>query len=521
MKWANSSLRKLAAAAVIGTGLSAPSSAQQAPTLPDFQPINPPAGQVALPPAGNAVPTAVPDILQPIPTPPPSVQPETQPTRILMQSPAPAQPQPPIFSQQPPPFQVTPDTPAATNDPNFYPGNKPVQDLSALSPGKFKDTKYKWYGFVRLDGTYDFRPMGGTDSFVPAQIPVPQGQGQNFAANARYTRFGFDTETPIERMNWNLKTRIEIDFFNGNDSGSFGSLPLRLRFAWADFGPFLIGQAASQFMDYDAYPNVLDYQGPAGMIVMRQGVAAYRVPFGDRLQVTAAIEQPYSDIQWLENGVWVVNPGSGVITTPGVGKNIQDVPDLTSNVRYKGDYGHVQVAGIARKLTFQPAAGSTLDELGYGANVTGTFHPWAYFGDTPTSGDCATCLSKSRFLYGFAAGRGITRYFNDENSLGLDATWDPVNGFRAIPSTGWHIAYEQWWSMHWISNFTYSETQVDLTSTLPANTYNRANYITANIIWLPHERFGVGLEGLYGTRKNKDGEKGDNTRIQMGFQYRF
>ena len=45
--------------------------------------------------------------------------------------------------------------------------------------------------------------------------------------------------------------------------------------------------------------------------------------------------------------------------------------------------------------------------------------------------------------------------------------------------------------------------------------------MSANLIWLPVERMGVGLEYLYGFRKNKDGQKGDNTRIQMAFQYRF
>ncbi|HEY2786084.1 MAG TPA: DcaP family trimeric outer membrane transporter [Fimbriiglobus sp.] len=546
------------AAAVIGTGLSSTALAQQSPQLPDFQPVKQYPGQLpyqaVLPPAGYPAQTAIPGIPQPppafqpvnqypgqvsyqavpptgypaqtavpgIPQPNPAFQPEMQPTRILTQAPAPTQPQPPIFSQQPPPFQVTPDTAAASNDPNFYPGNKPVQDLSSLLTGNFKSTKYKWYGFVRLDGTYDFKPMGGTDSFVTSQIPVPQGRGQNFAMNPRYTRFGFDTETPIESMDWTLKTRLEVDFFNGNDSGAFGSFPLRLRFAWADFGPFLIGQAASVFMDYDVFPNVLDYQGPPGMILMRQPIAAIHFPVGEKLQVSMGIEQPYSDIQWLENGAWVLNPGSGVITTPAVGKNVQDVPDVTSNVRYKGDYGHVQVAGILRKLTFQPAAGdSAYDDVGYGINVTGTFHPWAYFSGTSTSGDCATNLSKSRFLWQYAAGRGISRYYNDVNGLGLDATWDPANGLRTIPSEGWFLAYEHWWTNKWISNFTYSETQLDLTNTLPGNTYNRANYVTANLIWLPVERMGVGLEYLYGTRKDKDGEKGDNTRIQVGFQYRF
>jgi hypothetical protein len=430
---------------------------------------------------------------------------------------------PPLLSSQPPPFQVAPDRPAATNDQNFFNGFPGVQDaFDRLSAGKFNNTKYKWYGFVRLDGTYDFRPMGGTDSFVTSQIPVPQSRGQNFAMNPRYTRFGFDTETPVESLDWSIKTRIEMDFFNGNDSGSFGSFPLRLRFAWADFGPFLVGQAASLFMDYDVFPNVLDYQGPSGMVLMRQPLASIHFPVGDRLKVSMGIEQPYSDIQWLENGVWVVNPGSGVITTPGVARNVQDVPDFTANVRYTGDYGHVQVAGIARKLTYQPEVGdSALDAIGYGINATGSFHPWACLHDTPTSGECATAMSKSRFLWQFAAGRGINRYIQDINGLGLDATFDPVNGFRTIPSYGWFVSYEQWWAKKWASVFTYSRTQNDLTDTLPGTTYKQAAYASCNLIWLPVERMGVGTELIYGNRENFNGEKGDNTRIQMGFQYKF
>ena len=96
------------------------------------------------------------------------------------------------------------------------------------------------------------------------------------------------------------------------------------------------------------------------------------------------------------------------------------------------------------------------------------------------------------------------------NGLGLDATFDPANGFRAIPSYGWFVAYEQWWAKNWASNFTYGQNAIDLTDTLPGNTYERANYVSANLIWLPVERMGVGLEYLYGFRENKDGQKGEN-----------
>jgi hypothetical protein len=75
----------------------------------------------------------------------------------------------------------------------------------------------------------------------------------------------------------------------------FGSFPLRLRYACADFGPFRLGQAASMFMDYDVFPNVLDYQGPDGMVLMRQVFARVTRPLGDNWHLAFAAEQPYPD----------------------------------------------------------------------------------------------------------------------------------------------------------------------------------------------------------------------------------
>ena len=47
-----------------------------------------------------------------------------------------------------------------------------------LFPGTYlvpaTNTSFKWYGFVRLDGIYDFNPIGGTDSFVTARFRFPR-----------------------------------------------------------------------------------------------------------------------------------------------------------------------------------------------------------------------------------------------------------------------------------------------------------------------------------------------------------
>ena len=435
-------------------------------------------------------------------------------------SPVPPAPSADSMSSRPAPFQVGADTSPAQNNQNFFEGNASIQDLSALLSGKFNNTKYKWYGFVRVDGIFDFKPIKSTDDFVTSSIPVPQGRGENAVLTPRYTRLGWDTETPWKECDWTIKTRIEVDFFNGNTSGAFGSFPLRLRFAWVDVGPFLIGQAASLFMDYDVFPNVLDYEGPPGMVLMRQPIVAYRLPIGDKVKVSVGVEQPYSDIQWFENGTWIVNPGSGIVSTPGVGRNIQNMPDFTGNVRCDWDYGHTQVAGILRKLTFQPAVGSDESQLGYGINLTGTFHPWAYCEGCPAK-DAKRPLEKCRFMGQFAAGRGINRYIQDINGLGLDATFDPVNGFRALDSVGWFVAYEHWWAEKWASVFTYGQADTSLTDTLPPDTYKSATYLTGNLIWLPVERMGVGFEALYGNRTDKDGQSGNDTRLQMAFQYKF
>jgi len=444
----------------------------------------------------------------------------------------------PGLSSKPPAFTIPPGeaaptpaakdgtAPAVTNDTNPFAGFPQVQDaLADLLPGNFKNTKYKWYGFVRLDGIYDFNPIGSTDDFVTSTIPIPQGKGRNFVLTPRYTRLGFDTLTPLEEHDWEVKTRIEMDFFNGNTSGVFGSFPLRLRFAWIDVGPFLVGQAASLFMDYDVFPNVLDYEGPPGMVLMRQPIIAYRYAIADNLKLSVGVEHPYSDIQWFEDGGFVVNPNTGIITKAGVAKNIQGLPDFTANLKYTGEYGHLQVAGILRKLEFQTAAEEDEIKWGYGVNVTGSFRPWAYMhGVGKGGGDCGNCdnvMDKCRILGQYACGRGISRYIQDINGLGLDAAWDPVAGFRTIQAQGWFLSYEQWWTDKVASVFTYGQSWVDVPDFLPGDTYKSADYFAMNLIWLPVERMGMGIEFLYGTRENKDGGKGKACRIQTGFQYKF
>jgi hypothetical protein len=275
-------------------------------------------------------------------------------------------------------------------------------------------------------------------------------------------------------------------------------------------------------MDYDVFPNVLDYQGPNGMVLMRQLIARVTIPLADQLHVAFAAEQPYSDISWFQDGEFVVNPGSGVITTAGAPRNVQDVPDFTGNVRYDTDFGHVQVSGILRKLTFQPAVGSDMNRLGSGVNLTADFRPWAWLVQSdPERKDKPTALERCRILGQYAVGRGINRYLQDPNGLGLDAVFDPIGGFRALYSVGWFVCYEHWWMEKLASNFCYGGINTALPAAVPGDTYRGGKYAAANLIWLPYPGWGVGIEYLYGEREDKDGQNGFAHRVQMALQYNF
>ena len=109
------------------------------------------------------------------------------------------------------------------------------------------------------------------------------------------------------------------------------------------------------------------------------------------------------------------------------------MPDFTGNVRYDSDFGHVQVSGILRKLTFQPSVGEDMNQLGYGISLTGDFHPWAWLASNPERKDNPTAMERCRILGQYAVGRGINRYLQDPNGLGLDAVFLPIGGF--VPLT--------------------------------------------------------------------------------------
>jgi hypothetical protein len=389
-------------------------------------------------------------------------------------------------------------------------------------PGSYKipgtNTSFRWGGLVHLDAMYDFDPIVSTDDFVTSTIPVPGEQGQNANFTARWTRLEFETHTDNSRFG-DIKTYIQVDFFNGKTQSEFASFPLRLRFAYIDIGNWRFGQDGSVFMDYDVFPNVIDYEGPGGIMLMRQSVARYTLPVTDHFKIAVAAEQPWTDMTLTD-----------AVGTPLVGKRIQNMPDFTSHLRYDTHYGHAQLSGIVRKLTYQPDDFSFDDSTtatGYGINFTGDLHPWALLmGIEPSNiSDCESeyraGLAKSRFLGQYSAGYGLARYIQDANGLGVDAALTSAGSLEALFCRGWFAVYEHWWARRWSSNIVYGENANSHTDTQPLDTYAGSKYLAANLLWVTAPNTYIGIEYLWGERENVDGQSAQARRIQLGFSKNF
>jgi hypothetical protein len=227
---------------------------------------------------------------------------------------------------------------------------------------------------------------------------------------------------------------------------------------------------------------------------------------GHELFWAASVERPFSNI-----------------TTNGLGVQMQDVPDFATHFRYETDLGHLQVAGLIRSIGYQPNIGNLERLTGAGIAASFVCHPWAIvLGTNPVEDEYQSGLTRSRVLLQGTWGNGVGRYINDLAGQGLDGQVDPITGaFRTVPAVGWNASYELWLNESWLSNFTYSEVNVENGPNQPGTTYDYANYTAISLWWIPVTRLSLGVEYIRGQRQNLDGQSAFAQRLHALAQYNF
>ncbi|WP_200943066.1 DcaP family trimeric outer membrane transporter [Altererythrobacter sp. Root672] len=378
------------------------------------------------------------------------------------------------------------------------------------------DHNLELYGFAQVDLIQDFNRVNPSwdATLRPSKIPTTEGQfgsdGQ-FIASARQSRLGVKADGTIAGKPYEAK--FEFDLYGvGVDEGQ---TTFRLRHAYAKWGPILAGQTNTLFMDGDIFPNVVDYWGPAGMVFIRNPQIALTLVNGGGWTAKIGLEQPNND----------VDPGSIRLVSPEVAENLrgtEELPDLTGQVRYGGDWGHVQLAGVLRKVGYDTAGTPDNEpsgsELGWGLNGTTVLK-----------------FAPVTFRGGVVYGEGIASYMNDGGmDLAPSAQLGPVPPIfppppvagtlleaQAVELLGVTGYIEMQWTDQLTSALGYSFTQVDNTNFQDPTAFHRGEYASVNLLWQPESRLLAGIELLWGQRTDNDGAQGDDLRLQTSFKASF
>jgi hypothetical protein len=240
---------------------------------------------------------------------------------------------------------------------------------------------------------------------------------------------------------------IELDFYGGggNQIISNSSNP-RLRHAFIKYKNILVGQTWTTFMNTSALAEAADFGGPLNASAfIRQGQIRYT---NGGLQVS--LENPHSD----------------------QGDSTEDsIPDVIAKYTFKGDWGNVSVAGVARQLN--TLGGDTESALGFG--VAGRIKTYG----------------KDDFRFQVHGG-------NTGRYVGVVAARDLV-GEEAEETTSYMVAYRHFWNDDTRSTVFYGSTDADKADT-------KRNHVAVNLFknYTKQLSFGVEIGNFEMNEVNKD-----------------
>ena len=280
---------------------------------------------------------------------------------------------------------------------------------------------------------------------------------------------------------------MQFDFF-----GSNGATTPRLRHAYAQIDNILVGQTFTNFLDPDATPDTLDFQGPNSRLSVRLPQARYSFLIGRGMSGSVSVEQPNSSIRFSQNG------SAAVPITP--------APDGVLKFRYEMERGHFQLSSIFREVAVRlPNGGSQESAFGWGLNASGAMRIYG----------------RDNVVYQVAYGNGISRYVRDTVGQGLDAAPRTQTDLtlKALPLFGPFIGYQHYWTRSVRSSATFGFLQVQNTAFQPGNIYHKSTYSSANIIWNAVGSLNLGAEFMYGWVEEKDGARANAPRIQFSGEY--
>jgi hypothetical protein len=373
----------------------------------------------------------------------------------------------------------------------------PTQALLSSFPGAWRlpgtDSALRIGGYVRTAIVLNWDVLQIPDRFIVGSIPVDQSYNDENAAQSSIT-------ANQSRLNFDYRATTDVGimraFIEGDFTGEGNTF--ELRHAFGQWDRVLAGQTWTAFMDTNATPEGVDFEGLNGQINVRQSQVRFSPRFGENFELQLSLEDPNPEIQ----------NGSGITR----------IPDIVIAGRFRPhDRLHVKAAILGRQIRGQEAIpgesdveGGVEKQYAWGYSLSGSFMT-PYFDD------------RDKFLFQLNKGDGIGRYVNDLNSIGnYDGIFNQETGdlqlFNVFAGYG---SLQHWWGDTTRSNFTLGWVYINNPGFIPGDAYKRTLRASGNLMWNPTQQVDMGIEYLWGRRTDKDGATGSAQQVQMMLRYTF
>jgi hypothetical protein len=351
---------------------------------------------------------------------------------------------------------------------------------------KDKNLSMRFYGSVRVFGSYDFNGLQGGTGFALGEIPVKEEDlnEETFYMTANVTRLGIE----VKRKTFvgNTLIRIETDF-NGPDN------KFRIRQAYGQTSHFIVGQTWTNFSDIETLPLTVDVDGPPTAVTSRPVLIKYYLDFDPGWRFRASIESPSSEI-YIPDSLSVEEVS-------------QNYPAVAANIKKDWKAFQIKFAAILNPISVRNLSGDRASLIGQGAFLS-------------MNGDLST---GSSLKFQGLLGKGIASYLNLGNNAAYDVILDPNDGeYQLTACYGGFVAYNQVVIDRYLDiDVVYGLVKLNMEDYFPDDSFKAGEYIALNAFFTPPELFRLGIEYTYGLKKDKNGKSGNANRFAFTFYFTF